>query len=1848
MALDAKLTAWQNDLIDMSRMNRLLYFSAETARGRASSVRFLLDPDAVFAQFHASRRAFVIKPEQTADAQECETRLARLRTRAREALNDRGTHVLYLAFGLLEWRESESSEEIIRSPLLLLPVSLMRKGVVGAFQLVRQPAEEIEINPTLREKLLHDFHLTLPTFKSICDAWEQQERDERDFTLQHVFDAVTHAIPSADVTATWRIAREVHLGAFSYQKLVMYQDLQRHKAELLAHPLLRVLGGDQRLPAQPSALLRAEDLDTQVRPHDVLEILDADSSQQEAIAAAKAGASFVLQGPPGTGKSQTIANVIAECVGQGKRILFVSEKMAALEVVQQRLRDAGLGDYCLDLHSQKTDKKGFIADLKQALADADAQPTDSGRHDFTWQHEADILLETRQRLNTYVRELHAPRPLLQAKAFEAYARLAQLVAVPDMDVALPSGLHISLSELDTMREALRHLLIWADVLDQIDAYPWRETPLDHYSLALAGSIRHHYERLAETLGQMESLGAQLRTTLDEEDAPLTIGWLRGALDRATLITQTPLPPHAWLTDSGETLARLRLHAIPAAQRGTRFHAVRSQLLDSYESAILDLDHTRLLEALTSEADPAIACIRAESRLPQDRCIEERPLLEAHLRAAGDVVGTLGDAGTRLASACELEKPARLGEMSDLLEVADLLLSAPQVPAAWLDADTFAEVRAAALDARERYTSCQRTRAALETEYAPEFFVLDLPALARRFDEAYGSLLRYLQPGYYGDIRQVRALLRGDGTERQRTHEQVRIDILKGTKLLEEEHWLREHRVEHARLFGRLFAGDETDWQQVQAHIEWAERFHAAYGGRASREVVALLTGPARALTPLRAARDRLAHVWSEWQAEAAYFAGVLRPDALSADASALDDLAPETMRTALAQLEQALERFWSAVDAVGGQRIGRSAPPAWASLCAGLRLAQEARTLEAWLLEQSATLAADMGHFGAGLATDWDRVVAALAWADSLRSLYGEQSIPEGVQHLLAEETDNADTRAVRGRLFGALEQGRAYLLTLEDELRFSDSVLARTALLGSAHSLDEALVAALRERVIYHLGKLPCLERWIECSQQRQLCVGLGLGELVQAALRERPFPRDIEDRFEKRFHQLWLDDVLRTAPALQQFRGATHEQTIRRFRQLDASHIALARKRLRAQLAGRRHAQVVKARAETMGNIAAALGVLRHEVSKKRNRSIRQIVQSTAPALLALKPCWLMSPFSVSQFLESGEQLFDLVIFDEASQVSPEDAICAILRGKQLVIVGDLKQLPPTRFFTRTLADLERDEDDEDAEDDATQVGGQSAVDAGGAHRESILEECEAADLPRYALRWHYRSRHESLIAFSNAHFYHDSLLTFPGPQAEHSAGVRFEHVREGIYDRSHSRQNMREARRVVELVIEHVQRWGTERSLGVVALSQAQQRAIEDVLEGRLKSDLDLRSAYGEMLNDDNPAGFFIKNLESVQGDERDVIILSIGYARDGTGKVSANFGPINKGGGERRLNVAVTRARHQMIVVSSMRADEMPKQLASPGAQALRDYLEYAEKGPSALPAQTQRARTRSGEGVGGEPEFESPFELSVYNALKASGLLVDAQVGCSGYRIDLAVRDPRQLDRYLLGIECDGATYHSSATARDRDRLRQRQLENLGWTIHRIWSRDWVNDRTGALQRTLQAIEAAMVTANEPPAPEAVPSVDGPSATSASAATSDERAVAPAHQDQATRATQPDDDTVTQPARHGRKPVVRDPDTMITLPRAVSPREDVPGASAPPDAPDGRTPPAPMEAPPVRVPRTTAPRSLPTVPRAAQRVCESCVSFRARTATHFYCAHGATMRKRDASGYTQACPAWRRA
>jgi very-short-patch-repair endonuclease len=546
-----------------------------------------------------------------------------------------------------------------------------------------------------------------------------------------------------------------------------------------------------------------------------------------------------------------------------------------------------------------------------------------------------------------------------------------------------------------------------------------------------------------------------------------------------------------------------------------------------------------------------------------------------------------------------------------------------------------------------------------------------------------------------------------------------------------------------------------------------------------------------------------------------------------------------------------------------------------------------------------------------------------------------------------------------------------------------------------------------------------------------------LGLETLVRAAESWPEAASGLTDLFNQCRSAALIEAALRQRPEIAVFDGVRHASAIDRFRTADRKLIESNR------------IAIAHAHWEGLPDLVGAgqVGVLRHELQKKsRHRPIRQLMSDAGRAVQAAKPVFMMSPLSVAAFLPPDSVEFDLVLFDEASQVRPVDAFGALLRARQAVVVGDSKQLPPTAFFERRLE--EEFDQDEETQDQTSDL-------------ESVLGLFLAKGAPQRMLRWHYRSRHESLIAVSNREFYDGGLMIFPSPDAEkEDLGLVFHHLPNCHYERGTGRSyNRDEAKVVAKAVMRHA-KLCAHLSLGVAAFSQAQMQVILDEVELARRQDPSREDFFSS--HPDEP--FFVKNLENVQGDERDVIFISVGYGRTKEGFLAMSFGPLNRDGGERRLNVLITRARRRCEVFSNLKAQDIDISRArGPGVVALKRYLNYAELGSLDVPASPSN-------------EAQSPFETEVARSLIGYGYTVDLQVGSAGFFIDLAVRDPAAPGRYLLGIECDGASYHSSRWARDRDRLRQEVLEGLGWKLHRIWSTDWFRDPDSELRRCLEAIE----------------------------------------------------------------------------------------------------------------------------------------------------------------------------
>ena len=543
-----------------------------------------------------------------------------------------------------------------------------------------------------------------------------------------------------------------------------------------------------------------------------------------------------------------------------------------------------------------------------------------------------------------------------------------------------------------------------------------------------------------------------------------------------------------------------------------------------------------------------------------------------------------------------------------------------------------------------------------------------------------------------------------------------------------------------------------------------------------------------------------------------------------------------------------------------------------------------------------------------------------------------------------------------------------------------------------------------------------------------------------INTAIRQNIAPNQIVGGFQKLFFYQWIDSILSGNRVLSAFNRISHDKAIRTFSEKDAEQFEINKAKIRAELSSMRPSL------DMIASGSALATLLREGEKKRKQKSIRSLLAETGELVQRIKPCFLMSPLSVSTFLAPDSVHFDVVVFDEASQIFPQDAIGAIYRAKQLIVVGDSKQMPPSNFFNATIETEDNDEETGDVTD-----------------FESILDLCSTS-MQQLRLRWHYRSRYEQLITFSNNNFYDSDLVTFPSSKADTlGTGVDYYHV-DGVFDRK-AHTNRKEAEFIVDLIYQNIEKF-PDRSLGVVAFSVAQQDLIDKLLSKRRQNTPEKEYFF----KNDRIEPFFIKNLETVQGDERDTIIFSIAYGFDAQGRLLHNFGPLNRMGGERRLNVAVTRAKCNVQLVSSMHYTDIDlKRTSAEGARLLREYLDYAENGDIAM----ERAVT-----VNPFEQFDSDFELEVCDFLRAKGFSVDTQVGCSGFRIDLGLKLPNSSD-YVLAIECDGATYHSSKNARDRDRLRQEILERMGWRFYRIWSTDWFRNKSVEQLRLLEAAADAV-------------------------------------------------------------------------------------------------------------------------------------------------------------------------
>ena len=662
------------------------------------------------------------------------------------------------------------------------------------------------------------------------------------------------------------------------------------------------------------------------------------------------------------------------------------------------------------------------------------------------------------------------------------------------------------------------------------------------------------------------------------------------------------------------------------------------------------------------------------------------------------------------------------------------------------------------------------------------------------------------------------------------------------------------------------------------------------------------------------------------------------------------------------------------------------------------------------------------------LETDWEGILTSFSWLNKISN--SNLGLNQSIKELLSDTFKKKE-------FIDILSKTRS----LENEIKqLIDENFTNFLNLGNWSNLPLIdLIEIFREK----LSSFDMIDEWIRLCQIKAKLQEEGLPNFIEKIQKIDLETVHLEQLFEKRFYRLYLDEIEKVNPLLSSFSSVEHARTIKDFQQLDQNQFSLNQERVFYKLKS-----ILKQEYASHKNLQGQLKELQVLAGQKRpKRKIRQIVRELRDLILLICPCWMMSPLSVSQFIEltKGEDftLFDTVVFDEASQIFPHDAVCSIFRGKQLIVAGDPKQMPPTNIGLSLASSSDEDDEEELPE------------------FESILDLVASSLNTNRRLRWHYRSKYEELINPSNSYIYNGDLITFPQPEVPDRRPIEISYVENGIFDK---KQNQIEANKLIDKLIEVFRdnkSKGLNKSLGIITMGIGQQDCIRECLQERLRMYPDLV----EFLDEEKTDGLFIKNLETVQGDERDIIFLSIGYGKNIEGKFFQRFGPINQAVGYRRLNVAFTRAKEKVYIFCSFHFFDLTiKETSSKGIQFLQSYLKYAETGEIDTNI------------INNYEKCESPLEQQIMKALQGLGYDVRSQIGCSSYRIDLGILHPIKKDEFILGVECDGAMYHSAPTARERDRLRQQILENRGWVIHRIWSQDWWRNKNNEIEKVKRLVE----------------------------------------------------------------------------------------------------------------------------------------------------------------------------
>ena len=1834
--INKKVEYWENQLLDLGKRNKMISFR-ETKR---ATLR-ILEPS-----FEGLYDRLVVKEEKltfqkaidkdsdirvysvlslmdslsapvevrlgdikaAGTVEESKKTLKDLRNKARLSLDEQGTNILYLVFGFVEWREKGSKDNWIKSPLILVPVSLVLESLNAPYVL-KKYEDDLVVNPTLAYLFECDYGITLPEF-------DPDENSLEDF--------MSEMEQLVDVRG-WRVLRETSLGLVSFLKISMYKDILNNEEEIKNNPIIQAFAGDTT--ALNTDRISEIDFDhDKEKASELYQVVDADSSQQDAILLSQKGVSFVMQGPPGTGKSQTITNIIAQGLADGKKILFVSEKMAALEVVHRRLEEVHLADFCLALHSHKANKKEILEQLGQNLNLKHIKVKDEEIAKLT---RLDVL---RDGLKCYVEDIHKTIMPIEMSLYEVYGAIAELQDLPFVRLTLDGIGDYSKDEVNRMGLLVENLEMTRGSLGE----KWYKNPWQGITISRLGNVQK--EELKEKMSTLQWILSRVPNTCVVEGenilAICSLDNIDAYYQAFSLLDRCSDAPSEWigkdLTQEKRLLSELESTIDAIGNK-------KEEIVRSYQESIFDIDpisflanyegvcdvarellgkdytnsvlfqqYSELAEELQAFQTAVIELQAVYDKMNTAYCNQNTDSSLKYICGLVEVCGILIKMEKTSAHIKEIEAGILEGYNSNIFDIEAVeMLNRFEVDYASLikkiierydetvfgiNKEFYASFEAACINVRhqigddfsddsiyEKYddissdlkklyatyadlkvyfdkmnvaympsnsndtiqklqlfldvctvlsekTRLQEEISKLENEILGEceqsIFEIDVDNMLNRFKVEYTGFFRIFKKQYREDIKQLR--LGYKNVKKKITNEEA-IALLQ--KLRERKALLEVKSNELGKAAKILNVAEFNDIDSVLSLQEVETVKELISSGEELLKMYSPIshTGIVATIESINGSISAVDEVIKEIKIIESWVIGTrpyseIKSDLIELlnsrymeDASKIQNrsvsadkrLSYEENVALLKKLTECLNLMdeMQALEHRGEELLGK-------------QLTVTASVLTESEVDSTKTLINAVRDYSNkftnvsknGLVDMNDSIVDSQGIISAIKSeiagieayLKGNKSYSEikadmsklqdynlmkanyetllkSAREKFAFASINADTNWASLKTlisnfeeFVALPEKTGVSIEwlkfisnkgkrneVEEIKKYIAEIISKKSLFYAFIELFNADIKpgfTNFEKFANKLNKcvdqFETMDLWIDYRECKASCEQNGLTEFVEQS-EDIVFPEGQLNRvFLKAFYYAWIGDRADDVKAIGGFNARIHSDNVEKFRELDTHQLPVAQMRIREKLI---EGMPDKSMFNRTGD---EMSVLIHELGKKRKiMPLRKLFKSIPNLLLKLKPCLMMSPLSVSYFLEADTYKFDMVIFDEASQIFPQDAIGAIFRGAQVIIAGDSKQLPPTNFFAAsTNNDSDYDSDDDDYDEIIS---------------DSILEEATNT-IPNRSLLWHYRSRYEDLISFSNREIYGNNLVTFPSSKVnEADSGVEYIYVQNGVYE---NRCNKEEAAYCVKLIEQHIKKH-PERSLGIIAFSESQQSTIEDAVQEFRKK----HREYDGFLSEEKEEAFFIKNLENVQGDERDTIIFSICYGKNSQGRMFMRFGPLGHQGGERRLNVAITRAKYNVKLVGSIQPEDIDlDKTKSEGVRMLRTYIEFASRTVRESSPVQKKNRL-----------YETDiFSESVALFLESRGYKVKRNIGTSDYTVDMAIEHPEIEGAYIAGIECDGDSYQMARTVRDRDHLRVSVMERMGWKMYRVWSTEWIQNEQVAKQKLIDFITDALKNYSE--------------------------------------------------------------------------------------------------------------------------------------------------------------------